>query len=204
MTRTMVPPAGASDVELLREVASGNAGAIGLLYDRYSGAVLALALRILGDRVEAEDVVHDGFVLLADRAGQYDASRGAVGPWLLTLVRNLAIDRLRRRCRRFRIERRVLVEPPPAESTPEELATKALERTSVIQALSALPDSQRSTLETAFFEGLTYAEIAEREGVPIGTIKSRAARGIAALRASAAIESLVAETVFGVRARSCA
>lgn len=176
-----------TDVELLGRIASGDVDAIALLYDRHAPMLLGLALRILRDRAEAEDVIHDAFVAVGERAGQYVVERGAVGAWLVTLVRNLSINRTRRRDRRGAIARDVLAHDPEAKAaamppTPEAELGVARDRARVRAALSALPDVQRSTLEIAFFEGLTYAEIAVREGVPIGTIKSRAARALAALR----------------------
>jgi RNA polymerase sigma-70 factor (ECF subfamily) len=184
----MVSPANSpSDVELLRRIAGGDALAVGELYDRHAGMLFALALRIVRDRAEAEDVLHDSFVLVGERARQYVPERGAVGAWLVTLVRNLSIDRTRRRERRGNIARDVLAHDPEALAAatppdPEAAVAGASERERVRRALAKLPDVQRATLEIAFYEGLTYAEIAEREGVALGTIKSRAARALAALR----------------------
>ena len=101
-----------ADVELLQRLAGGDGGAIGLLYDRYAKVLLPLALRIVRDRAEAEDVVHDAFVVVSDRAAQYVADRGSVGAWLVTLVRNLSIDRTRRRDRRGTLVRKVLAHEP--------------------------------------------------------------------------------------------
>jgi RNA polymerase sigma-70 factor (ECF subfamily) len=172
----------ASDAELLHRVAVGDGAAIGLLYDRYAGVLMGLATRILRDRTDAEDLLHDAFVIVSDRARQYDSARGSVASWLITLVRNLSIDRMRRRDRRGVLVREVLAsEPAPVLTSPEELAGVAAERKTVLRALSSLPDVQRATLERAFFEGLSYSEIAEREGVPLGTVKSRAARALRAL-----------------------
>jgi RNA polymerase sigma-70 factor (ECF subfamily) len=183
----------APDAELLRRIGDGDPLAVGALYDRYASVLLALALRILRDRAEAEDVVHDAFVLVGDRARQYVAERGAVAAWLVTLVRNLAIDRTRRRDRRGAIARDVLAyEPHAAPATgaadPEAQVAGAAERSRVRRALASLPQAQRATLEVAFFEGLSYPEIAARENVPLGTIKSRAARALAALREALAAE----------------
>jgi RNA polymerase sigma-70 factor, ECF subfamily len=176
-----------TDAELLRRIGAGDTPAVAELYDRHAGLLLALSLRIVRDRAEAEDVLHDAFVLVGERARQYAPDRGAVGAWLVTLVRNLSIDRTRRRERRGAIARDVLAHEPEAltsraPDSPEALADGARDRERVRAALAGLPDVQRRTLEIAFFEGLTYAEIAEREGVPIGTIKSRAARALTALR----------------------
>jgi RNA polymerase sigma-70 factor, ECF subfamily len=177
----------AADVELVRRIAGGDPLAVAELYDRHARMLMALSLRIVRERSEAEDVVHDAFVVVGERAGQYVPERGAVGAWMVTLVRNLSIDRTRRRDRRGAIARDVLVHEAEATASagpldPEMQAAGAGERDRVRRALSALPEVQRTTLEIAFYEGLTYAEIAEREGVPLGTIKSRAARALAALR----------------------
>jgi RNA polymerase sigma-70 factor (ECF subfamily) len=172
-----------ADGELLLRIGAGDAGAVGELYDRYAAVLFPLALRIVRDRAEAEDVVHDAFVTVADRASQFAPERGTVVAWLVTLVRNLSIDRTRRRDRRGTLARDVIAHEPraPVES-PESLTADAAERAKIRRALSSLPDPQRVTLEIAFFEGLTYPEIAARENVPLGTIKSRAARALAALR----------------------
>ncbi len=183
----------ALDVELLERVAGGDANAVGDLYDRYACVLMPLALRILRDRAEAEDVLHDAFVAMSDRAGQYVPERGTVIAWLVTLVRNLSIDRTRRRDRRGEIGRDVIAhEPVEPALDPEALTASAGEKLRIRTALATLPTAQRETLEVAFFEGLTYPEIAAREGVPLGTIKSRAARAIAALR-----EALLREGVTG-------
>lgn len=172
-----------ADVELLQRLAGGDGGAIGLLYDRYAKVLLPLALRIVRDRAEAEDVVHDAFVVVSDRAAQYMADRGSVGAWLVTLVRNLSINRTRRRDRRGTLVRKVLAhEPVDKVPDPEGLTADAAEHGKVRRALDSLPEVQRATLLIAFFEGLSYPEIAQREGVPLGTIKSRAARALASLR----------------------
>jgi RNA polymerase sigma-70 factor, ECF subfamily len=186
-----LPASDPLDIELLRRLAGGDGRAIGQLYDRYARILLPLALRIVRDRAEAEDIVHDAFVVVGDRAGQYVADRGTVAAWLVTLVRNLSIDRTRRRDRRGTLVRKVLAhEPVDKVADPEKLTSDAIERNKVRKALASLPDVQRATLEIAFFEGLSYPEIAEREGVPLGTIKSRAARALASLREALEREGL--------------
>ena len=171
------------DSELVRRIGEGDVGAAGALYDRHSRVLFPLALRIVRDRAEAEDVLHDAFVTLSERAAQYERDKGSVIAWLVTLVRNLSIDRTRRRDRRGTLQREVLAfEPLPEMKNPEELTSDEHERLRVQRALAKLPEVQMRTLVVAFFEGLSYPEIAEREGVPLGTIKSRAARALAALR----------------------
>lgn len=172
-----------SDAELLTLISAGDVRAVGELYDRYAPTLFPIALRIVRERSEAEDVLHDAFVAVNERAGQYASDRGSVVAWLVTLVRNLSIDRTRRRDRRGALAREVLPhEPPQSVRDPERLTSEAVERDKIRRALASLPDAQRQTLEVAFFEGLSYPEIAARENVPLGTIKSRAARALAALR----------------------
>jgi RNA polymerase sigma-70 factor (ECF subfamily) len=181
----------ATDGALLLRIGEGDVEAVGELYDRYATMLFPLALRIVRDRAEAEDVVHDAFVTVTDRAGQYAPDRGTVAAWLVTLVRNLSIDRTRRRDRRGSLERDVLAHEPTAiVDDPETLTADAAERVKIRRALALLPTAQRETLEVAFFEGLTYPEIAARENLPLGTIKSRAARALAALREALAHEAI--------------
>jgi RNA polymerase sigma-70 factor (ECF subfamily) len=180
-------PARISDGDLLRRIAGGESLAVAELYDRHGGMLLALAIRVLRDRTEAEDVLHDAFVLVGERAHHYVPERGSVLAWLVTVVRNLSIDRRRRRDRRGAIAREVLVHEHDAGATaaandPEAQVAGAREVTRVRRALAALPPSQRATLELSFYSGLSYPEIAARENLPLGTIKSRAARALSALR----------------------
>lgn len=175
----------AHDVEVMARICGGDDGAVAELYDRYASTAFGLALKILRDAQEAEDVVHDAFVAVVERADQYRAERGTVAAWLVTTVRNLALDRTRRRTRRAQItEEELRHEPPEPVPDPEGIAWQAQERDAVRAALATLSEAQRRTLEIAFFEGLSYPEIAERENVPLGTVKSRAARALAALRAA--------------------
>jgi RNA polymerase sigma-70 factor, ECF subfamily len=180
-----------SDAELLTQIAAGDVRAVGELYDRYASTLFPITLRIVRDRTEAEDILHDAFVAVNERAAQYAPDRGSVIAWLVTLVRNLSIDRTRRRERRGSLARDVIAHEPPASARdPERLTSEASEREKIRRALSTLPEAQRQTLEVAFFEGLSYPEIAARENVPLGTIKSRAARALAALREALAKEGV--------------
>jgi RNA polymerase sigma-70 factor (ECF subfamily) len=175
-----------ADIAALERLRSGDATAVGDLYDRYAKTALGLALKIVRDTEEAEDIVHDAFMAVVERAHQYQAERGTVAAWLLTTVRNLSLDRTRRRTRRAQIadnDLRPEVEAlGVAVDDPETSLTLERERKAVRDAMNILPKAQRDTLIIAFFEGLSYPEMAERDGVPLGTIKSRAARAIHALR----------------------
>lgn len=192
-----------SDAELLTQIAAGDVRAVGELYDRHASTLFPITLRIVRDRTEAEDVLHDAFVAVNERAAQYAPDRGSVIAWLVTLVRNLSIDRTRRRERRGSLARDVIAHEPPASARdPERLTSEASEREKIRRALSSLPEAQRQTLEVAFFEGLSYPEIAARENVPLGTIKSRAARALAALREALAKEGVAMEAIMTAKAKS--
>jgi RNA polymerase sigma-70 factor (ECF subfamily) len=179
----------AEDQRALSQICGGDPSAVGPLYDRYAPTALGLALKIVRDGEEAQDIVHDAFVAVVERAHQYRPERGSVAGWLVTTVRNLAVDRLRRRQRRATIARDELRhEPTPPSTDPEAENVLATEIEAVRRALALLPPGQRETLEIAFYEGLSYPEIAARDQVPLGTVKSRAARALWALRAALGID----------------
>ena len=181
-----------SDADALRRARLGHRAAIAWLYDHHAPRLFAVALRIVRSGTDAEDILHDVFVSLQDRAAQFDASRGSVLAWLVVMVRNLAIDRFRRRGRRREIieqhwaEERLM--PLPSV---EDRLSDAGRCGRARRALHSLPKAQRETLELVFFEGLSYPEIAEVHGVPLGTVKSRAARAMNAVRGEIADEPLL-------------
>lgn len=171
------------DAEAIERLRAGDGSAIGVLYEHYGRTAFGLAFKIVREETEAEDVVHDAFVAIVQRADQYHPARGTVAAWLITTVRNLSLDRARRRTRRAQIvETELKHMPPSAPESPEDSLSGAREHQRVRRAMTSLPEVQRQTLEIAFFEGLSYPEIADREKVPLGTIKSRAARALHALR----------------------
>lgn len=174
-------PLDCPDQDLLAQVAQGDLRAVGALYDRHAPVLLSVSLRIVRQRAEAEDVLHDAFVTMRERAVHYAPERGSVLSWLVILVRNLAVDRTRRSTRRHALLRRTGPDREPRPDA-ETLLVGATSGALVQRALATLSEVQRQTLEVAFFEGLSYPEIAAREGVPLGTIKSRASRALAALR----------------------
>jgi RNA polymerase sigma-70 factor (ECF subfamily) len=175
----------ALDARAMRRICEGDDAGLAELYDRYAPVALGMALKIVREQNEAEDVVHDAFIAIVERADQYRADRGSVVAWLITTVRNLSLDRARRRVRRAQITEDELRHEPIAPIVdPESLSWIERERAAVRVALDKLSPSQRATLEIAFFEGLSYPEIAARESVPLGTVKSRAARALSALRAA--------------------
>ncbi len=180
------PPAHpAADHDIIARVARGDGDALAALYDRHSRPVYSLALRVLGDTREAEEVVQDVFAQAWRQAARYDTSRGAVVAWLLVMTRSRAIDRLRARRGLQPLagdsEHALGVLSDPAAG-PERAALSAEQRSRVRHALEQLPFVQRLAIELAFFEGLTHVEIAERLEVPLGTIKTRIRLGLMKLK----------------------
>src|SRR4051794_8730934 len=149
-----------ADIAALERLRAGDASAVADLYDRYRRTALGLALKIVRDTEEAEDVVHDAFMTIVERAHQYQADRGTVAAWLLTTVRNLSLDRTRRRTRRAQISEMELKPEALAHQAPsidpEEQLSLERQRTAVRAAMGILPDAQKRTLVVAFFEGLSY------------------------------------------------
>jgi RNA polymerase sigma-70 factor (ECF subfamily) len=166
-----------SDQALLERIAGRDAHALADLYDRFAPVALALAARILGDRSEAEDVLQVVFTRVWQEAGRYDPSKGSAASWLLSWIRNSAIDRLRRRDALRRASARV-----PAGHGDETPAVSGEEREKVARALAELPADQRQALELAYFEGMTQTQIAQRLGEPLGTVKTRIRLGMNKLR----------------------
>jgi RNA polymerase sigma-70 factor (ECF subfamily) len=170
------------DRKLMSAVESGDRYALADLYDRHAPAMLGVAARILRDRRDAEDLVHDVFVEAWRKAASFSSERGSVRTWLLVRTRSRAIDRLRN----LEVARR---HAKTEQLTPsDDVAALALDPSATPdqqrarEALAGLPETQRVVLELAYFEGLTCSEIATRCGAPIGTVKSRLSAGIRELR----------------------
>jgi RNA polymerase sigma-70 factor, ECF subfamily len=166
------------DTSLVSAIRSGDEQAMGQLYSRYSSMVYAVALRVLGDSGAAEDILQDVFMKLWRNPDVFDANRGSLGAWLAVIARNRAIDLLRKRRPEEDISEVVVGYDPKLFQSAER--DRALEK--IRGALSAMPASQRSVLEMAYFEGLTHTEIADKTGEPLGTIKTRIRGGLQALR----------------------
>ena len=163
------------DRELIAGVAAGDVEALRGVYDRFGTLAYSLAVRILGDPGRAEDVVQDSFMRLWNSAGSFDPSRGSLRAWLLTLVRNRAIDQLRGRPGRQRQELELTHEVPAqgGGSDPWREVSESLERQAIRQALASLPPEQRQVIELAYYGGYTQSEIAELVGISLGTVKGR-------------------------------
>jgi RNA polymerase sigma-70 factor (ECF subfamily) len=172
-----------ADRATLERIAGGDNGAIEILYERYKSMAYALALRITGDPATAEDVVQDAFIGAWRNAARYEAGRGSVKTWLLSIVHHRAIDATRRRRPTTELPAGDLP-TPPSLTLPDVWAEVAgrLDREAIVAALGTLSDVQREALELGYFGGLTQQEIAARTGTPLGTVKSRMRLGLLALR----------------------
>jgi RNA polymerase sigma-70 factor, ECF subfamily len=173
-----------SDERVLARMARGDRDALAELYDRHARAIFSLALRILQDRAEAEDVVQDVFTQAWIQAARYDIGRGAVAAWMLMLTRSRAIDRLR--SKRARPENAADLQDAdniPDTAVPQDLQLLSAEQVTRLQkAVAELPVLQRTALELAYYEGLTHAEISDRLGDPLGTVKTRIRQAVIKLR----------------------
>ena len=159
---------------LLQKLAKGDKAALADFYDAYAGLVNGLALRILRDVAEAEDVVQEVFLQAWRQADRYDPRRGSPEAWLCTMARTRALDRLRRRAAR----REDVPEAAPAPA----FVPRNEEALAVRKALETLTGDQRRAVELAYYGGMTQSEIAEALGEPLGTIKTRIRTAMLRLR----------------------
>lgn len=166
------------DSSLIIAIRNGDDRAMTELYDRYSGIVYSVALRVLGDTGAAEDVLQEVFMQLWRNPGLFDSSRGNLAPWLAVISRNRAIDSLRKRRPETDIEDVVV----SVETDLAGEADRSIAMGKVRSVLSAMPAAQRSALEMAYFEGLSHSEISAKTGEPLGTIKTRIRAGLLTLR----------------------
>lgn len=195
----MADAATPSDADLIAGVVARDERAFAALYDRHVTVVHGSIARFLGDVSAAEEIVQETFLALWQRAPQYEREAGSVLGWTLGIARNKAIDRLRAAGRRPRVvaswsqgsddaedpERylssgRIVGATPEAD--PEEAAARGWVGSVVRSALAAMPDADRRVLELAYDDGLSQSEIATHLGWPLGTVKSRTRRALAALR----------------------
>lgn len=191
---TPLPPADERqevDARLVRRIAQGDKTAMAELYDRFSRPLYATAVRVVNDPTEAQDIVHDVFITLWEKAATFETTRGSAFAWALTLTRNRAIDRVRMRRRRTDL----LAGAAPSDLGYDEAhagasttdnASLGDEAREVRAAVATLPPDQKRALELAFFSGLTQQQIAEKLSEPLGTVKARIRRALLKLRDSLA------------------
>ncbi|MEM9088758.1 MAG: sigma-70 family RNA polymerase sigma factor [Cyanobacteria bacterium P01_F01_bin.53] len=171
-----------SDSDLVYRLWEGNLTALGVIYDRYSSVVYGVALKGLRSVSEAEDLTQEVFCKLA-RSRSYDPQRGSLAKYLTVLTRSRAIDRLRSRATRQKYaDKWQQLQVPSDFKTPMHQVTQQERHVLVREAMSTLKDRQREVLEMSYYEGQSQSEIADRLGVPLGTVKSWARRGLLHLR----------------------
>ena len=178
------PGATAADHTTLERMARGDHEALAELYDRHSRLVYSLALRIIRDQGEAEDIVQEVFSQAWRQAGRYEARRGNVIAWLLNLTRSRAIDRLRGRQSRPEAasDSLLAIDIPDLTLPVDEQLSLEGRASRVRAAMKELSVLQRVAIELAFYEGLTHVEIAERLELPLGTVKTRIRQGLLKLK----------------------
>jgi RNA polymerase sigma-70 factor, ECF subfamily len=161
------------DSNLARRLKARDADVIGELYDRYGRLVYTVILRIVRDHAVAEDLVQESFLRVWSRAQGFDADRGALGPWILTVARNQALDYIRS------VQGRVWKGMVSADSDHPRVfkdwegdLLEGVQLEQVRSALSRLNENQRTVIELAYFEGLSHSEMAERIHQPLGTVKT--------------------------------
>lgn len=184
-SRLASPPSLSSlqDVEVVHAMARGDSAALAELYDRYAGTMLALAQRIVGRGAEAEDIIHDVFLETWRHSADYDATRGTVKAWLLLRTRSRSLD-VQKSARVSKQASGLSEDWLSQLSDPSRDTTAGVDQARVRAVLVLLSPEQREVLLLGYFEGLSSSEIAERVGVPLGTVKSRVAAALAALRSA--------------------
>jgi RNA polymerase sigma-70 factor (ECF subfamily) len=172
--------------QLVAAMAAGDSGSpLSDLYALYASTVLALLMKMLGSRSEAEEILQEVFVELWRRAPQYDSSRGSVVAWIVTVARSRALDALRARSRRHG-DKQLHFSDRHALGTesgrPDVLVSSTRWHQALRQAFEQLGEDQRAVLELSYFLGMSHDQIAQTLNLPVGTVKSRILAGMRALR----------------------
>jgi RNA polymerase sigma-70 factor, ECF subfamily len=174
-----------ADEELMPLIGAKDPEAFEVLYDRHGGVAYSLAYRILGERQAAEDVTQEAFISIWRSGGRFDPARGSVRSWMLSVVRNRAIDALRSKAGKapkLNLDDEEILEQRPAGELTEEEAMRHETASEVRGALGQLPGEQSKVIELAYFGGFSQSEIARMLGVPLGTVKGRMRLGLEKIR----------------------
>ncbi len=150
---------------------AGNEEAVRVLYARYARPIFTLGLRLLGSVEAAEELTQDVFLAAWRKAARFDPARGRLSTWLMTIAHNLAVDRLRHETGSTRPQLVLVEDVPEVVGASEDDAV--IERDAAVRALASLSDAEKRLLARAYFGGLTAREIAEADGIPLGTVKTR-------------------------------
>lgn len=175
------------DIQLLQQIANRDASAYQTFYSKYSGLIFAAISNVLNDHHDTEDVMQEVLVQLWNKAHLYEPRKGKPLTWLTTLARNRAIDRIRSKQRRSKLNDDFEMENKKFQFEFEDSGSELLEHkerdTLLHNAVQKLNEEQQQAIRLAYFDGLTQAEVAERLHEPLGTIKARIRRGVTRLEA---------------------
>jgi RNA polymerase sigma-70 factor (ECF subfamily) len=193
------------DEALMERLSQRDAGALEALYDRYGNLVYSTAQRVLRDAHLAEDVSQEVFLRLWRQPERYVPEKGGFVSWLLSVTRNRAVDWVRARRRRFRLEATSPEQQErelPANDAPDPALSAELseQRRAVLAAMATLSPQRRQVINLAYFGGLTQREVAHRLGQPLGTVKTRVRLGMQTLRQALQGSNEVSDSVLGVSA----
>ncbi len=179
-----------SEQELMRQLVAGDEDAIRTLYARFGRSVYTLGVRLLGTNESAEELTQDVFLTAWRKGSRFDAARGRLSTWLMAIAHNMAVDRLRHD-RGVARPSLVFMEELP-EPTPQDEEDRLIERDQARRAMAGLSPTERRLLSQAYFYGWTAREIAEADGVPLGTVKTRLRTALIKLRRAGAEEARAA------------
>ena len=180
-----------ADEELMPLIGAKDPEAFAVFYDRHGGVAYSRAYRIVGERAAAEDVTQEAFISVWRSGARFDRARGSVRSWMLSIVRNRAIDALRSRAGKapkLSFDDDAILEQRPAEELTEEEAIRRETAGEVRGAIGGLPGEQAKVIELAYFGGFSQSEIARMLGVPLGTVKGRMRLGLEKIRGELAEE----------------
>jgi RNA polymerase sigma-70 factor (ECF subfamily) len=174
-----------ADEDLMPLIAERDAEAFEVFYDRHAAAAYSLAYRIAGSRGAADDVTQEAFISIWRSGARYDRTRGSVRGWTLGIVRNRAIDALRRdagKAPKLTFDDEAILEQRPADELTEDEAVRRQEASELHGALAELPSEQSKVIQLAYFGGFSHSEIAQMLGMPLGTVKGRMRLGMEKIR----------------------
>lgn len=163
-------------------LAGGSSDALRVIYSESSSRLFAICLRITGDSDAAQDVLQEVFIKLLTRADAYSPEQGSAMGWLMQIARNASIDWVRARGRQHRTRDGLAMEPEPQNERIDDILVRDQDAARAVDALNILDEQSRAHVRSAFFGGLTYVELAERDNIPLATVKSRIRRGLMRMR----------------------
>jgi RNA polymerase sigma-70 factor (ECF subfamily) len=174
-----------ADEELMPLIGEKDPEAFEVFYDRHGGVAYSLAYRIVGEKAAAEDVTQEAFISIWKSGARFDRARGSVRSWMLSIVRNRAIDALRSRAGKapkLSFDDDAILEQRPAEELTDDEAMRRETASELRGALGELPGEQSKVIELAYFGGFSQSEISRMLGVPLGTVKGRMRLGLEKIR----------------------